>query len=389
MLVPYNSNKKTAFLKKNFTLEKEIYIIAILGVAWLTQVLYYLLIMARTLRKKPAVATTGKPPVSIVICAKNEQENLERNLPLVLNQNYPNFQVVVVNDCSEDDTEMVLARFKQTYQHLYYTTIPVDKKFFHGKKLALTIGIKAAQHELMLLTDADCAPATPEWLSAMTSHFTPGKELVLGYGKYKREKGFLNMLIRYETFWNAIQYMGHAMAAKPFMAVGRNIAYTKSLFNKGSQFRNSLTLASGDDDLFVMEAGTCQNTTICFEPKAQTISLAAKTLEEWLVQKARHLSTAAKIPFTTKVLLGTEIFSRQIFYLLTLYSLIFNTFAPIVIGLFLSRLLLIHVIIFKAAQRFEEKGMSFVALLMDLLIPWFQAMAWLFKFFGGKRNKWR
>ncbi len=389
MLDPYNPNKKNCIFGKNFTLEKEIYIIAVLGVAWLAQVLYYLLIMARVLRKKTTAPTSGKPPVTIVICAKNEQENLERNLPLILNQNYPNFQVVVVNDCSEDDTEMVLARFKQTHQHLYYTTIPVDKKFFHGKKLALTIGIKAAQHERMLLTDADCAPASPEWLSSMTSHFTSEKELVIGYGKYKREKGFMNSFIRYETFWNAIQYMGHAMATKPFMAVGRNIAYTKSLFNKGSQFRNSLTLASGDDDLFVMEAGTRQNTGICFEPEAQTISLAAKTLKEWLVQKARHLSTAAKIPFATKVLLGTEIFSRQLFYLLTLYSLIFNTFAPIVIGLFVSRLLLVHVIIFKAAQRFEEKGMSFVALLMDLLIPWFQAMAWLFKFFGGKRNKWR
>ena len=370
-------------------MEKEIYIIAALGVAWMAQMLYYLLIMARVGRKKPATSSKEMPPVSIVICAKNEQENLEKNLPLILNQNYPNFQVVVVNDCSEDDTEMTLAQFKQTNPHLYYTTIPVDKKFFHGKKLALTIGIKAAQHERMLLTDADCTPSSPEWLATMASQFTTGKELVIGYGRYKKEKGFLNTLIRFETFWNAIQYMGHALAAKPFMAVGRNIAYTKSLFNKGSQFRNSLTIASGDDDLFVMEAGTRKNTAICFEPKAQTISLAERTLYDWLTQKARHLSTAHRIPFTTKLLLGIEIFSRQLFYLLTLYSLFFNTFTPIVIGLFASRLLLTHIIIFKAAQHFEEKGMSFVVLLMDLLIPWFQAMAWLFKFFGGKRNKWR
>lgn len=376
-------------MKKNFTLEKQIYIIAFIGLAWFAQVLYYLIFMARTGWKKTVAPSTFHPPVSIIICAKNEQENLERNLPLVLNQDYPNYQVVVVNDCSEDNTEMVLAQFKESHSHLYYTTIPVDKKFFHGKKLALTIGIKAAKHEHLLFTDADCFPSSPQWLSSMVSGFTPGKELVIGYGRYQKDKGFLNTIIRYETFWNAIQYMGHAMVAKPFMAVGRNMAYTKTLFEKGSRFRNTLTIASGDDDLFVMEAGTRSNTSVRFEPQAQTISMAAPTIYHWLVQKSRHLSTASKIPFATKLLLGMEIISRQLFYLLTLYSLIFNIFAPIVAGLLISRLLLVHIIIYKAAQRFDEKGMPFAVLLMDFLIPWLQALAWLFKFIGGNKNRWR
>ena len=380
---------KIAILQKFMTLEKEIYIIAALGLAWMAQILYYLLIMNRVVTKKTTPSPNDKPPVSVIICAKNEQENLENNLPLILNQNYPNFQVIVVNDCSEDDTELVLARFKQNHQNLYFTSIPVDKKFFHGKKLALTIGIKAAKHEHLLLTDADCSPASNDWLAGMTANFTSGKELVIGYGKYKREKGFINALVRYETLWNAMQYMGHAIATKPFMAVGRNIAYTKTLFNKSSQFRNSLTIASGDDDLFVMEAGTKKNSTVCFSPEAQTISVAVKTLDEWLIQKSRHLSTAFRIPFTTKFLMGTEIISRQLFYLITLYCLIFNTFVPVVIGIFLCRLLLIQIIFYKAARQFDEKGISFAVLPMDLLIPWYQALAWLYKYFVGNKYKWR
>ncbi len=370
-------------------MEKEIYIIAALGLVWLAQVLYYLLIMNRVVTKKTTTLATECPPVSVIVCAKNEQKNLEQNLPLLLTQNYPDYQVIVVNDCSEDDTELVLARLKQNHHNLYFTSIPVDKKFFHGKKLALTIGIKAAKHEYLLLTDADCIPASPEWLASMTANFTTDKELVIGYGKYRRDKGFINTLVRYETLWNAMQYMGHALVAKPFMAVGRNIAYTKSLFTASSQFCNSLTIASGDDDLFVMEAGTKKNTQVCYLPQAQTISVAAQTLDEWLSQKSRHLSTAFRIPFTTKLLLGSEIISRQLFYFISLYCLIFNTFVPITIAIIVSRLLLIQIIFYKAAQRFEEKGISFAVLPMDLVTPWFLAWAWLFKFFVGNKYKWR
>ncbi len=376
-------------MTKNIALENFIYIIVALGIVWLIQSLYYLLVMARAPWKKSDVANTSQPPVSVIICAKNEQENLRQNLPLILSQQYPDFQVVVVNDCSEDDTEMVLAQFKKEYANLYYTNIPIDKKFFHGKKLALVVGVKAAKHDLLLLTDADCRPESEQWLAGMTSALATGREMVLGYGKYTKEKGFLNTFVRYETLWNAIQYMGHALAHKPFMAVGRNLAYTKSLFNSSSQFRNNLTTASGDDDLFVMEMGTRHNTTVCFIPQAQTISNPVATFNQWFERKARHLATAPKYPWATQLLLGTELISRLFFYLLSIYCLIFNIFIPIVIALLVTRLALIHIIILRAAKRYNEKGMLFAVLLMDILTPCFQAVAWTYKLFGRKKSRWR
>lgn len=217
------------------------------------------------------------PPVSVIICARNEAENLKNFLPRVLEQDYPKFQVVVVNDCSTDDTEIVLAQMKRQYDHLYFTSIPVDKKFFHGKKLALSIGVKAAQYDHLILTDADCYPASGNWLKNMTTKFSSKKELVIGYGKYEKRKGLLNLFVRYETFWNAVQYVGFVIAGKPFMGVGRNLAYKKSLFQGSNVFRSYLNVASGDDDLFINQMGNRTNTAVCVHPEGQTISVPVTT----------------------------------------------------------------------------------------------------------------
>lgn len=370
-------------------MENYIYIVGILGVFWLIQAGYYLLIMGRVFWKKPSATGNSTPPVSVIICAKNEEDNLKKNLPLILSQDYPNYQVVVVNDCSEDDTELVLAQFKNEYDKLYYTTIPGDKKFFHGKKLALVVGVKAATNELLLLTDADCAPASDKWLASMTTQMVVGKDMVLGYGKYRRTKGLLNMFVRYEALWNAVQYMGHALVVKPFMAVGRNLAYTKTLFNNGSQFRNNLSMASGDDDLFVLEMGTKHNSAVCYDPQSHTECDAPQSLNAWINRKARHLSTATHYPFGTKLLIGLELLSRLGFWILSIYCLIFNIFAPIVLGLLTLRIVFFYLIMVKALKKFDEKGMLFAVLILDVVTPCIQAVAWLNKLLGRKKSKWR
>lgn len=362
---------------------------AILGFATLAQWMYYLLIMGKVTRIKPPSPSGHQPPVSVIVCAKNEADNLQKYLPAVLNQNYPEFQVVVVNDCSEDHTELYLAKLKEKHPHLYYTTIPVDKKFFHGKKLALTIGIKAAKYEHLVLLDADCTPASVNWLAQMVSEFSTSKQLILGYGRYAKHPGLLNRMIRYETFWNAVQYMGFALAFRPFMGVGRNMAYTKTLFQKGTQFRKHLSIASGDDDLFVMENGTKTNTAVVYRPESQTVSQPETSLSDWISQKARHLNTAPQYPVSIQSLLSLEIISRQLFWISGLLMVFFNNFAPIAGGLIFIRLVTIHWILFRAANRFHEKDLCWMILWMDILTPWLHARAWMKHLLGSKKKRWR
>jgi glycosyltransferase involved in cell wall biosynthesis len=95
------------------------------------------------------------PPVSVIVCARNEYNNLQEYLPILLSQDYPNYEVIVVDDSSEDETEFLLERLSHQYAHLYHTFVPRGARVVSSKKLALTIGLKAAHHEHILLTDAD------------------------------------------------------------------------------------------------------------------------------------------------------------------------------------------------------------------------------------------
>jgi poly-beta-1,6-N-acetyl-D-glucosamine synthase len=208
----------------------------IIGVLFLLSALigvfFYLYFFKSAFKVRVKPELPDLPPVSVIICAKNEYENLKNHLPFVLEQDYPDFEVIVVDDCSLDDTQDILNQYSLKYPHLKHTRIHHNDKFRHSKKLALTIGIKAAKNEHLLFTDADCYPAGNQWIKHMASNFHAGKEIICGYGGYMTLAGFLNKMIRYEAVFTGMQYAGFAERAKPYMGVGRNLSYLKSLFLK-------------------------------------------------------------------------------------------------------------------------------------------------------------
>ena len=154
-------------------------------VAFFIQAYFYFGYYLQLHRYNPTDVKTTQDPVTVIICAKNEAENLRNFLPLVLEQEYPKFQVVVVNDGSKDETPEILAAFETKYPHLYVTNIEHTHPYPHAKKLAQTIGVKAATYDQLLFIDADCRPATSHWIEKMQAHFLPRKEIILGYGAYE------------------------------------------------------------------------------------------------------------------------------------------------------------------------------------------------------------
>lgn len=191
------------------------------------QLLYYLWFYLSVWLFKPVQKVSNKQPVSVIICARNEAENLKMFLPSILEQDYPDYEVIVVNDCSEDNSYIVLGEYLQKYPNLKISTVNKDPKFTHNKRFAQFIGIKAAKNEILLFTDADCQAVSKNWISSMSSHFDDKTSFVLGYGGYKREKGFLNRYIRYDSMTIAMQYLGMAIRRIPYMGVGRNLAYRR------------------------------------------------------------------------------------------------------------------------------------------------------------------
>ncbi|HNX45022.1 MAG TPA: glycosyltransferase [Bacteroidales bacterium] len=309
--------------------------------------------------------TRKDEPVSVIICARDEYYNLKENLPLFLQQDYSNYEVVVVNHGSEDETQYLLEDFSREYPHLKIVNLPDDLNFFTGKKFPLSIGIKSAQNDICLFTDADCAPRGTDWLRKMASNFTFGTEIVLGYGAYQREKSLLNLLIRFDTLRIAMQYMGFALAGIPYMGVGRNLAYRKSLFYRHGGFISHYRIRTGDDDLFINKAANRKNTRVEFRKESHTLSKPKHTLRQWIRQKRRHLTSGGHYKQIHRFLLGLNGISQFLFYALIVFLLV-EWYQPyIVLGLAALRLLTQLIVIKRIMRRFAEKGFL-------LLVPFFE-----------------
>lgn len=352
------------------------------------QSVYYFSIYIRLARYKQGERKTSNKGISVVICARNEAGNLEKFLPLVLEQDYPEFEVVVVNDCSTDHTEELLSEMKVSHPNLHFTNIPVNEKFTHGKKLALTIGLKAARYDHVLLTDADCYPAGKMWLQSMAGKLEGEKEIVLGYGKYERRKGLLNSIIRYETAFTALQYFSFALKRKPYMGVGRNLAYRKGLFFENKGFSGHYHIASGDDDLFVNQVARKNNTAVEISTESHTISVPEIKTGAWIRQKRRHVTAGNLYSKGSRFRLGTELVSRILLY--TSFILIASLSswlwpALILFGLFL----VIRLVIFKLGMvRLKEEYLLLPSLLLDPLLPLILGFIWVSNFFINKTQPW-
>ena len=308
-----------------------------------------------------------KTPVSVIIAARNELQNLKANLPSILEQDYPNFEVVVVNDHSYDGTADFLKNLAAENNPVKVVTVETDERFKRGKKFALTMGIKAAKHDLLLFTDADCKPTSKNWINLMVQQ-SLGKEIVLGYGHLNTPASLLGLLVKFETVQSAMNYFGFALKNEPYMGVGRNLMYTKELFFKHKGFASHQHIISGDDDLFVQEAATKTNLTTSLHPDSYTVSDAPNFWSEWYNQKKRHHSTAKVYKKGFKRKLGLFSLSQVLFYLtLLLQVLLYPTFWYYAVGLLLLKWLLQILIQYKPAKHFGFKLYGLLLPLCDFL----------------------
>ena len=361
---------------------------AVFASALLIQLWYYLGFFSRLAFYKKKTLPENTPPASIVICARNEDDNLVEFLPRIFEQDYPEFEVVVVNDCSWDNTSDFLKEFGQKHPNLKVVTIKEDDTYSHGKKVALMMGIKGATHEHMLLTDADCRPNSKDWLRNMMQHFSTETEIVLGYGAYEKQSGFLNKIIRYDTFMIALQYLSFALAGKTYMGTGRNLAYKKSLFFKMKGFASHYHIDSGDDDLFINEAATKQNSKIEVSIANHTVSRVKKTFKSWFSQKRRHVTTFKFYNKGSKFRLMTISFSQYSFFISFAVSLSFQ-FQPIfVLSLFALRLLIQIIIFNKSMKQLAEKDLLLLAPFIEIVLLFVYPMITISNIFI-KKNKWK
>ncbi|MFN8256666.1 MAG: glycosyltransferase [Bacteroidales bacterium] len=339
-------------------------------IALIVQIFYYFFFYLRIAFHKEKESTpVEKRPVSVIVCAKNEARYLKEFLPALLTQDYPDYEVIVVNDGSTDDTEDVLKILKGEYSRLYVTTIPSTGKLKHTKKLAVSIGLKAAKSDWVILIDADCKVSSPRWLGLLQEKFTENTSFVLGYGAYMSRIGFLNKLIRFDTLFIAMQYFTFSMTGLPYMGVGRNLSYRKELFFKNKGFTRHLHLASGDDDLFVNDNATKANVKISLHPETFTYSVPEEKFKPWFYQKKRHLTTARYYKIKYKLVLGLEILSRLMVYAGLIAGAFFPKIILILTAGFFVRYLIQLVTFYYASVKLKEKGVFYLGIIFDFILP--------------------
>jgi glycosyltransferase involved in cell wall biosynthesis len=337
------------------------------------QLFYYLFFFLRlAIHKSKAKNVSQTHPVSVIVCARDEAANLVRNLPGALVQKYPTtHEVIVVNDNSLDESKYILEEYQRSFKQLQLVELKQEARFIPGKKFPLSVGIKTAKHEIVLLTDADCVPASEFWIEKMQDGFDGGIEIVLGYGAMHKKKGFFNKMVRWETFHTALQYLSYAKAGMTYMGVGRNLSYKKTVFFRHKGFSAHNHVPGGDDDLFINNAATKKNTAIVIDKDSFTLSEPAKAWKQWIAQKKRHYTTSKYYKPLHKFLLGLYAFSLFLFYPLFIATLfIFNwKCALIVFGI---RFLMQAFVIFKTTNKLDEKD----------LFPWFVFFdVWMFFYY--------
>jgi len=294
--------------------------------------------------KKSAKSSAQAVPVSIVVCAQDEEQNLRELIPVLLEQDHPEFEIIIVEDRSNDNSFEYL--LEESRKNTLIKIVRVDHKPEHvnGKKYGLTLGIRAAKFDWVLFTDADCRPSGRQWITSMMHEADSNSQFVLGFSSYKKLPGFLNSFIRFETLLTGLQYIAYALLGKPYMGVGRNLAYRKSLFLSSKGFYPYMDTTGGDDDLFVNQHATGFNTRISIGVDSLVYSSPKVSWHGFYIQKLRHLSVGKYYKGSDKFLLGVFSVSWIFTTLLVLPAMYFTPFFyPILIILGFRWLIMIAV----------------------------------------------
>ncbi|RHJ86716.1 glycosyltransferase [Parabacteroides sp. AM08-6] len=376
----------------------EIILSGITGGLFLIQILFYLVVYARPLRVakragqiQATVNGSSLPPVSVIVYTRGEAEILQKNLPAILTQDYPDYEVIVVNDGSDMDSEDVLKIFSSEYKHLYYTFVPVDTQYLSHKKLALTMGIKAAKHDILLFTEADCRPVSSKWIATMTRNYTPETEIRLGFCAYNYNTGLLHKLIAYDNLLNGLQYLSSALARRPYSGNGRNMSYRRKLFFDHKGYSKSLNIHAGADDLFINEAANRTNTAV--EYSADSIMEMDK-IEEYIIWRemrvarlvTQHYYEGCRLAF-----FRMDSFCCLLFLIAAVATIITgiseNWLVAATAGLFLILRFTVKATIFhRSSLLLHQKPATAWLPLLELIQPAYNAYIRIYRIFRGKND---
>jgi len=377
--------------------EIDLILLIALFVLFIIQFIYYVSVYRGIIRRNKA-AKKGKTtfaeslePVSVIIYVKDESENLSKYLPLILEQDYPNFDVIVINDGSTDETEELLSRLEEKYDNLYHSFTPESSRYISHKKLGITLGVKASKNDWVIFTEPDCFPESQNWLRTMARNCTPDTEIVLGYSGYERGKGWLNKRVSFDNLFLAMRFLGYAAMRRPYMGIGRNMAYRRELFFKHKGFSAHLNMQRGEDDLFINQIATRKNTRIEASSESVIRMKPMKRFRDFKENKVNYMVTSRLFRGSQRYWLGFETLSRLLFIGLTIAIIVLSALSlnwlvgGAALLIWILRFVIQAVTINGTAATLGEKRRYYLTLpVFDILQP---LQTWRFKIYRKLRRR--
>lgn len=349
----------------------------------IVQLFYYLGIFSRFAFAKPQTVTPKRIPISVIVCAKNEAEKVRQFVPILAAQDYPDYEIVLIDDASGDETLDIFEEFEKQYSNIRLVKVENNEAFWGNKKFALTLGIKAARKEYLLFTDADCYPVSKDWISNMSSRFTMSKTIVLGYGAYEKVKNsFLNKIIRFDAMLGAIQYFSWAKAGVPFTGEGRNLAYKKEEFFKVNGYIDHMSIRAGEDSLFINQAATKKNTAVCYTPESFTYSEPKKSFKGWFSQKRRDTFTASFFKASHKLQLRLFYLSQLLFIILAVILAVLQYNWMFLVPVVVFRYCITWIVAGYSAAKLKEKDTVYWYPVIEIILIFTQVNVFLSNLFS-------
>lgn len=339
------------------------------------QFFYYIFIFGKFSFSESQKNNLNRISISVIVCAKNEAENVSRLIPLLAQQNYPNFEIILIDNASSDNTLEIFEEFEKEYPNIRLVKVKNNEAFWGNKKYALTLGIKTAKNDYLLFLNPDSVPASKDWISSMSSQFSNQKTIVLGYGAYEKiPKSFLNKIIRFESMFQTMSFFSWAKIGHPYYGTGRNLAYKKEEFFKVNGFIKHIQVSAGEDDLFINEVANRINTTISFAPESYTHSNHFKTFKSWFEQKKIVNSTKQYYSLFNRLQLAIFNFSNYFFILLAVVLVVFQFELILVLSLIGFRYLFVWVSVGISAKKLKEKDLIIWIPFLEILQIYTQLM---------------